>query len=286
MFGMIRRYLPGRLGARPVIVPVVRISGAIGIDAPLRPGVTLAGLAPALERAFGMKRAPCVALIINSPGGSPVQSHLIHRRIRALAAEEGKAVIAYVEDVAASGGYMIAAAADEIVADAASVVGSIGVVSQGFGFTGLLEKLGVERRVHTAGARKAILDPFRPEDPADIRHLEALQREIHAGFTALVQARRPNLATDEPDLFSGLFWTGETGLKLGLVDRLGDLRADLRGRYGAAVKPVQVGGGRRWPWQRRPGGLAVEAAARAGGAAAQTLAGAAEERALWARYGL
>lgn len=283
MFSSVRRFLPGRLGKVAPVVPVVRISGAIGIDAPLRPGVTLASTAPALERAFAMKNAPCVAIVINSPGGSPVQSHLIHRRIRALAEEKGRTVLAFVEDVAASGGYMIAVAADEIIADAASIVGSIGVVSQGFGFVGLLEKLGVERRVHTAGTRKAILDPFRPENPADIHHLEALQAEIHAGFEALVRARRPNLATDEPDLFSGLFWTGAGGEKLGLVDRLGDLRAELRRRYGDDVEPVLVGGARRWPWRRAAGGLAAGAA---GAAATQALISAAEERALWARFGL
>ncbi len=281
MFEGLRRYLPGKLGRVGVTVPVVRIAGVIGVDAPFRPGVTLASVAAPLEKAFAVKDAPAVALIINSPGGSPVQSHLIHRRIRALAEESGKKVLAFVEDVAASGGYMVAVAADEIVADPSSVVGSIGVVSQGFGFVDLIGKLGIERRVHTAGTRKAILDPFRPEQPQDVEHLLALQADIHAGFVELVKARRRNLATDRTDLFSGLFWTGTTAVQLGLVDRLGDLRGTLRARFGDEVKPKLIGGERTWPFRR---GRSVGAAA--GSALAEDVMSAVESRAFWSRYGL
>src|ERR1700674_4579084 len=168
------------------IVPVVRLSGVIGYVTPLSSGLTLAGVARTLERAFAIRRATAVAVIINSPGGSAVQSHLIHARIRELADKHKKPVIAFVEDVAASGGYMIACAADEIIADPSSIVGPIGVVSASFGFDKAIKKLGIERRVYTAATRKAMLDPFQPEKPEDVRHLKALQKEIHERFIDLV----------------------------------------------------------------------------------------------------
>lgn len=278
MLDRLRALLPGRFGSKAVTLPVVRISGAIGINAPLRPGVSLASVAGPLERAFSIKAAPAVAILINSPGGSPVQSHLIHRRIRALSQEKGKPVLAFVEDVAASGGYMIAVAADEIYADPSSVVGSIGVVSQGFGFVGLIDRLGIERRVHTAGTRKAILDPFRPEQPDDVAHLKTLQADIHEDFRALVRERRGAILSDDPDLFSGLFWTGRTALSLGLVDGLSDLRTLARERFGDEVRLRIMSGERGFPW-RRARGLGIEAVV------GETL-GALEERALWSRYGL
>ena len=165
-----------KLFVRAPVVPVVRLIGIIGADGtPFRPGLSLARVEAPLEAAFSMKKAAAVAVVINSPGGSPVQSRLIHDRIRQLADRHGRKVLVFCEDVAASGGYMIAVAGDEIFVDAASVVGSIGVISQGFGLKGLIDRLGVERRVHTAGTRKAILDPFSPERPEDVAHLEALQ---------------------------------------------------------------------------------------------------------------
>jgi len=276
MLDRLRRLLPKKLAGGPV-VPVVRITGPIGIVSPLRPSVTMASLAAALDKAFAFKAAPAVAILINSPGGSPVQAHLIHRRIRALAAEKEKRVLVFVEDVAASGGYMIACAGDEILADPSSIVGSIGVVSQGFGFVGLIDKLGIERRVHTAGGRKAILDPFRPERPEDVDHLLRLQEEVHDGFADLVRERRAGLLADDPEMFSGLFWTGRTALGLGLVDGLGDLRSVLVERYGVDVRPKLVGGERAWPWRR---GSGVD------GRLAEDLIAAVEARALWARYGL
>src|SRR3954452_15661492 len=171
----LKRFVPARFRSDIPIVPVVRLSGAIGISSPLKPGLALANVARSLERAFAMHNARAVAISINSPGGAAAQSHLIHRRIRALAEEKKIPVIAFVEDVAASGGYMIACAADEIVADESSILGSIGVVSSSFGFDRLIEKIGIERRVHTAGRSKAILDPFRPEKEEDVERLAALQ---------------------------------------------------------------------------------------------------------------
>ncbi len=231
----LKSVIPARFrGDRPV-VPVVRLAGMIGGGGPLRSGLTLEGVAGPLARAFGVKSAPAVALVVNSPGGAAAQSHLIFRRIRALAEEKKKKVIVAVEDLAASGGYMIAAAGDEIVVDESSIVGSIGVVSAGFGFTGLIERVGVERRVHTAGKSKAMLDPFRPEREEDVARLRAIQEDVHAAFIGLVKERRSKLA-DDPDLFSGAFWSGSKAVELGLADRIGDLRSVLREEYGEKVR--------------------------------------------------
>src|SRR6267142_253016 len=185
-----RPYLPKRLRRDLPVVPVVRLTGVIGFSTPLRPGLSVAGIARTLERAFAVRNARAVALAINSPGGSAVQSHLIFRRIRQLAEEKNLPVIVFVEDVGASGGYMIACAADEIICDASSIVGSIGVVGGSFGFHRLIEKLGVERRLYTSGEHKAMLDPFLPEKPEDVQRLKALQREIHDDFIALVKESR------------------------------------------------------------------------------------------------
>lgn len=270
-----------------VTIPVVRLAGLIGMSAPFRQGLTLPSVAGALNRAFAMKRAPAVALVINSPGGSPVQSHLIHKRIRQLAAEKGKPVVVFVEDVAASGGYMLALAGDEIFADASSIVGSIGVVSQGFGFPRLLERIGIERRLYAAGDNKAILDPFKPENPDDVEHLKSLQSDVHAHFIELVKARRGGKLADDPTLFTGLFWAGRTAEGLGLVDALGDARGVLAERYGEDVKLKLFQAG-RGSLLRRPspeiggGGLAGRFAARL----ADDVLDAAEARAMWSRYGL
>lgn len=279
----LRALLPAALAHRHPVVPVVRLSGAIGAVSPLRPGLSLGACAPALERAFGMKGIRAVALVINSPGGSAAQSHLIFRRIRALAAEAGVPVLAFVEDVAASGGYMIACAADEIYCDPSSLVGSIGVVSAGFGFTGLIERLGVERRVHTAGKAKAMLDPFRPENPDDVARLRTIQADVQAMFTELVQSRRPGLKGDPDELFSGAVWTGRQGLALGLVDGHGDVRSILRARFGDTVRlPLveQVRGGllARLLRRREPGAVGL--------AAVEGALAVLDERAAFARYGL
>jgi signal peptide peptidase SppA len=197
---------------------------------------SLSGCAVVLEKAFRDKKSPAVALIINSPGGSPVQSRLIFRRIRDLAEENRKHVFVFVEDVAASGGYMIACAGDEIYADPSSIIGSIGVVSSSFGFSAFLEKIGVERRVYTAGKNKALLDPFKPEKKEDVEHLKALQLEIHEIFIAIVKERRHGCLKDNDDIFSGMFWTGIQGKEMGLVDGLGDIRSVLKTRYGEKTR--------------------------------------------------
>ena len=189
-----------------------------------------------IEKAFAYDDAPAVAISINSPGGSPVQSRLIYKRIRDLAAEKNKTVLVFVEDVAASGGYMIAVAGDEIIADPSSIVGSIGVVSASFGFPELIKKIGVERRVHTAGRNKAVLDPFLPEKPEDVERLKALQLEVHETFIDIVKERRGAKLKDDPDLFTGLFWTAKRGVELGLVDALGDMRSVLKERFGPKTK--------------------------------------------------
>jgi len=218
------------------VVPVVRLAGLIGAVTPLRPGMSLAGVARMLERAFATKNAKAVALVINSPGGSPVQSRQIYLRIRQLAAEKKLPVLVFVEDVAASGGYMIACAGDEIFCDPSSILGSIGVVGGSFGFQELIRKVGVERRLYTAGAHKAMLDPFLPENPDDVARVKALQREIHAIFIALVkQSRGARLKAADDMLFTGEYWAGETSVSLGLADAIGDLRSTLRARYGEKV---------------------------------------------------
>ena len=220
--------LPARLRRGAAVVPVVRLSGVIGAVTPLRPGMSLAGVARTLERAFATRNAKAVALVINSPGGSPVQSRQIYLRIRQLAAEKKLPVLVFVEDVAASGGYMIACAGDEIFCDPSSILGSIGVVGGSFGFQELIKKIGVERRLYTAGAHKAMLDPFLPENPDDVARVKALQREIHAIFIALVkQSRGSRLKGADDVLFTGEYWAGETSVSLGLADAIGDLRSTL-----------------------------------------------------------
>src|SRR5499433_4208830 len=232
----IRPYLPRRLRRDLPVVPIVRLTGVIGFSTPLRSGLSIAGIARTLERAFGIRNARAVALAINSPGGSAVQSHLIFQRIRTLAGEKKLPVIVFVEDVAASGGYMIACAADEIFCDPSSILGSIGVVGGSFGLTELIRKIGVERRLYTAGSHKAMLDPFLPENREDVARLKTIQREIHAIFIALVkQSRGVRLKGADDVLFTGEYWAGETSVSLGLADGIGDLRSTLRARYGEKV---------------------------------------------------
>jgi len=284
----LRPILPKRLrGDRPV-VPVVRLAGVIGVSTPLRSALTLAGVARPLERAFGMRQARAVAIVINSPGGSPVQSHLIYRRIRQLAAENNRPVIAFAEDVAASGGYMVACAADEIICDPSSIVGSIGVVGGSFGFSKLIDKLGIERRLYTSGDHKAMLDPFLPENADDVERLKSVQREIHEGFIDLVkQSRGTRLKGQEKTLFSGEYWTGSKAIELGLADALGDLRGTLRARFGDDVLTPLVAPARGWFGRVQPGvGAADFDNLLRGGDFAEQIISALEARALWTRYGL
>src|SRR3954451_14127158 len=281
--------LPARLRPGAAIVPVVRLSGLIGAVTPLRPGMSLAGVARTLERAFAIKHAKAVALVINSPGGSPVQSRQIYLRIRQLAAEKKVPVLVFVEDVAASGGYMIACAGDEIFCDPSSIMGSIGVVGGGFGFQDLIRKIGVERRIYTAGAHKAMLDPFQPEDPEDVARLKALQREIHAIFIALVKGSRGARLKGSADaLFTGEYWAGEKSVSLGLADKIGDIRSTLRERYGEKVlTPViaPASGMLSGLLGRRSPGEGALAALDGIGGLPDDLISALETRAIWARFG-
>src|SRR5438874_1672539 len=286
--GFLAPVLPSRFRSDLAVVPVVRLSGIIGFTTPLRPGLTLSSVARSLTRAFAWPHAKAVALAINSPGGSAVQSHLIFRRIRQLAEENARPVIAFVEDVAASGGYMIACAADEIVCDSSSILGSIGVVGGTFGFSRLIEKIGIERRLYTSGERKAMLDPFLPEKPEDVERLKAIQREIHQGFIALVKSRRGGLLSGpEETLFSGEYWTGQRSLELGVADRIGDLRSTLRQRYGDKLATPLVSADRGWFGRRISGVTGTSLAPLWGGTGfADEVLSALEARALWARYGL
>ncbi len=287
MRGFLGRLLPARFRTDIPVVPVVRLNGVIGAGSPLRGGLTLSGTSRALERAFSTRNARAVALSINSPGGSPTQSHLIFRRIRQLAEEKNLPVIAFIEDVGASGGYMIACAADEIVCDDYSIVGSIGVVGGSFGFPKLLEKLGVERRIYTSGERKVMLDPFLPEQPDDVQRIKALQKEIHGHFIALVKDRRAaKLQGPDETLFSGEFWSARPAIELGLADSLGDLRTMLRARYGDKVRTPLIAAERRFLGRKIPGVNVLEAFATGRQSLAADLVSTLEERALWSRYGL
>ena len=224
------------------VVPVVRLGGVIAASGSgMRRGISLETVEPQLKKAFSIRRAKAVALIINSPGGSPVQSSLIGRRIRDLAKRADVPVLAFCEDVAASGGYWLAASADEIFADPASIIGSIGVVSAGFGFDKAIKKIGIDRRVHTAGESKMILDPFQPEQTEEVVRLKALQAEIHAQFIAHIENRRgAKLKGDRSELFSGAFWTGETAVKLGLVDAIGEIRQTINSRFGDDTELMMI----------------------------------------------
>ncbi len=258
-------------GGGPV-VPVVRLQGVIAAEQ--RSGrINIAGVAPLLQRAFEMKGST-VAIIVNSPGGSPVQSRLIAKRIRDLATEHEKRVLVFVEDAAASGGYFIATAGDEIIADPSSIVGSIGVIFAGFGFTGTMEKLGVERRVHTAGRNKSTLDPFLPEKPEDVERIKQMELDIHQVFIDWVKSRRAGkLKLPDDQLFTGEFWSGVRGLDLGLVDALGDLHETLRARFGDKVR-TRVIEAKRGLIRLPSFGLAADVAAVI------------EDRAVWTRLGL
>ncbi len=274
----------------PPRVAVIRLSGVIGGGSPLRPGLNMKSLEPVISQAFKLPRLKAVALVINSPGGSPVQSHLIAKRIRDLAGEKEVPVLAFCEDVAASGGYWLACAGDEIYVQEASILGSIGVIAAGFGFAELMARYGVERRIYTAGAKKSILDPFKPEDPEDVEKLSAIQLEIHESFKNWVRTRRGERLKNEPDrLFSGEFWAGGRALELGLADAKGDLREVLRGKFGDKVDIKPIGDQSGWLRRRFAltgpnviNGLLSDPTSDW----ASTLLAAAEERALWSRYGL
>ncbi|MEM1287927.1 MAG: S49 family peptidase [Pseudomonadota bacterium] len=290
----LRKLVPKALRSNKPVVPVLRLSGVIGGGGRLARGLTLSGVAGALARAFSFE-GPVVALSINSPGGSPVQSRLIHDRIRKLAAQKEKEVVVMVEDVGASGGYMLACAGDEILCDESSILGSIGVISANFGFDRLIERWGIERRVYTAGEKKLSLDPFQPEKTDDIKRLKLIQKDIHDSFIGLVQARRDGrIDPDDKSLFTGEFWAGKKAVELGLADRIDNLDSAMRARFGDKVKLVGV------PTQRRGLGALFRQGSNlttgfdAGGFApvaiadrlADSIFDTAAERSLWGRFGL
>jgi serine protease SohB len=255
---------------KPAYVPVIRLQGSIGMG-----GRSLndAALASTIERAFSRGKPAAVALVINSPGGSAAQSSLIAARIRRLADEKKVPVHAFVEDIAASGGYWLACAADDIWVDASSIVGSIGVIFAGFGFQDLMKRQGVERRVHTAGKSKSFADPFKPQTAEDVARIRALLSPLHDNFIAHVKARRGERLDPKADLFNADIWVGEAAVRLGLVDGVAHLKPKLQQLYGEKVRLVPF-------TQRR------SLAQRLGLAAADTALAAVEERALWAGYGL
>ncbi|EJF92999.1 S49 family peptidase [Bartonella taylorii] len=280
---VIKNLIPNRFYSSKPEIPVVRLHGAI-LDSTslIARTLSLGRCANLLDKAFAYKKAPAIALIINSPGGSPVQSRLIFKRIRDLAEEKKKQVLVFIEDIAASGGYMIACAGDEIFADPSSIVGSIGVVSASFGFPELLKKIGVERRVYTAGKNKVALDPFQPEKKADIEHLKSLQLEVHQTFIDLVKERRGAKLSNDPDIFTGMFWGGKKGVELGLIDGLGDVRSTIKERFGRDTKLRLITPPKSLLGPKTPSGITANAVY----AAADSALMAAQERALWQRYGL
>ena len=279
--------------SRRPVVPVLRFVGPIGMATPLRPGLSLATVAAAVEKAFTSSKLPTVAILINSPGGSPVQSHLIFKRIRQLALEHDKRVYVFCEDVAASGGYFLALAGDEIYADPSSIVGSIGVISAGFGFDKAIDKLGIERRVYTAGATKSILDPFKPERAEDVKRLKSIQQDVHESFIAVVKERRGSrLATTDEEIFSGAFWAGPKAMQLGLIDGIADVRTKMRELHGDKVRlrVMPIGGGGLLSRLRRAPGFSLGGMAEMPLTLGASLLGdvisALEARSLWSRFGL
>jgi len=274
------RFIPLRFRKSVPVVNHLVLHGVIGMGGPTRQALTLKSVNPMLERAFKPKGLAAVAISINSPGGSPVQSALIHARIRELAAEKELPVLVFCEDVAASGGYWLACAGDEIFADESSVIGSIGVISAGFGFVDAIAKLGIERRVHTSGESKSMLDPFQPERAEDVAHLKGLQADVHQAFKDLVRKRRGlKLSDADGELFSGAFWSGRQALARGLVDGLGHMHQVLKTRFGDKVVIRTVHQPQGWGIRRLGFGVQdVDFAAHA--------LDALETRALWSRFGL
>jgi len=264
----------------PPVVGVLRLDGVIGRSAgPGRPGLSLASHERAIAKLFDRKNLKAVALVINSPGGSPVQSALIAKRIRDLAAEKELPLVSFCEDVAASGGYWLACAGDEIYADANSIIGSIGVISAGFGFPDLIERFGIERRVYSTGPRKGMLDPFQDEKPGDVDRLRELHEDIFENFKTHVRERRGDkLRAADGALFTGDIWTGNQALEVGLIDGLAEMRSEMRKRYGDKVKFLRAEVRRGLISRLRGGGMSAIDPAE--------LVSALDDWALWKRYGL
>jgi signal peptide peptidase SppA len=286
MLDKIRKFIPRRWRSDTPVIPVVRLTGTIAAGgSQFRPSLSIASTAAVLERAFDIKQAPAVAIIINSPGGSPVQSRLIYKRIRDLAQEKDKKVLVFVEDAAASGGYMIACAGDEIIADPCSVIGSIGVVAATFGFSDAISRIGVERRVYTAGTSKVSLDPFQKEKKEDVAKLNVILADMHEVFINLVKQGRGAKLADNPDIFTGQYWLAEKALALGLIDSIGDIRSVIKARYGEKAE-LRLISAPRGLFGRRSGMPAIASMAEVGAGLADEALGRIDEQALWARIGL
>jgi signal peptide peptidase SppA len=273
-------------------IPVLRLTGPIGMASPLRPSLSLSAVAGPIERAFNYSKLPAVAVVINSPGGSPVQSNLIFKRLRQLSEEKTKKVYVFCEDVAASGGYFLAVAGDEIYADPSSIVGSIGVIAASFGFVEAIQKLGIERRVYTAGENKSILDPFKPAQPEDIERLKMIQLDIHEVFKGVVRSRRGDkLKGPESELFSGAFWSAGKAQELGLIDGITDVRTKMRELFGHKVvlHNIKLQSGGLLSRLRRPmgsvAGIDSEGIDSLRLEFAEDLVSTLEKRMLWQRYG-
>lgn len=286
--------IPDRLKKNQTTIPVVRLHGAIlAQNSPMRSNLNLASVAAPLQRAFETKHSPAVALSVNSPGGSPVQSRLIVSRIRELSKKHDKKVLVFVEDVAASGGYMISLAGDEIYADETSIIGSIGVIYAGFGFDKAIAKLGVDRRVYTAGKNKLTLDSFQEEKKDDVEYLKSLQTEIHDVFINMVKENRGEKLKPDDDMFTGRFWTGTKAKALGLIDGLGHMSQILKEKYGEKTK-LKLVTPKRGLFGRvaSPGvstwgaSLPSDLGASMGSAVVDQSMAQFDERQLWSRYGL
>ena len=259
------------------IIPHIKLSGVIGNVGKFKQGIDFSGQEEIISKAFSFKKASCVAITINSPGGSPVQSHLIYSLIRQQAKKNKKKVIVFAEDVAASGGYLIACAGDEIYANSSSIIGSIGVIYSSFGFTELIKKIGVERRVHTAGKNKSTLDPFLDEKKEDIERLKNIQLDLHKDFIEVVEKSRSlKLKKSEVELFSGEFWSGRKAKDLGLIDEIGNANQVLREKFGEDVVIKKFEKSRSW----------LSKKLSSSNDHVDQLANILEEKSVWQKYGL
>ena len=264
---------------KKIVIPHLRLSGVIGSVGRFRQGIDFSGQQGMIKKAFSFKKAKNIAISINSPGGSPVQSHLIHDYIRQLAKKNNKKVLVFAEDVAASGGYLIACAGDEIYANSSSIVGSIGVISAWFGFQEAIKKVGIQRRVYTAGKNKSTLDPFKEEKDEDIQRIKKLQLELHSDFINVVKkSRGPKLKEPEKNnTFTGEFWSGSTSLKLGLVDGIGNAEQILREKFGEDVVIKKL---------EKPKSFIAKKLSASIDNQIDSVANVLEERAQWQKFGL
>ncbi len=261
------------------VIPHVRLTGVIGSAGRFKQGMDLASQQEILKKAFSFKKAKHVAISINSPGGSPVQSHLIYSYIRQLAEEKKSKVIIFAEDVAASGGYFIACAGDEIYANASSIIGSIGVISASFGFKEMIQKIGVKRRIYTAGKNKSTLDPFVDEKEEDVQRIKKLQLELHSHFIKIVEKSRGKKLKDpeKNNIFTGEFWSGETSLKLGLIDGIGNADQILREKFGKDIVIKRFEKSKSFLAKKLSSSIENQI---------DNLANTLEERAMWQKFGL